>query len=273
MILKTHYGEIGPMKAATVFRAAVDVRVYLLAAFLAVVLAGSTQFQCEGPCLDQTLMMVYRVIIGSGVFLTIGLMVYSRVRRIHLSYLCLGLALLSIAVVELVLFPLGMTQGLGIDLFLHAVVVPMLAIEAAIAIWWFSVRPSYERFVTGATDGAVSDVAGPSIVIDMTRLAVADIEEIRAGNRGVTLTVRGQEMIGKEAFSTVISRLPPGHGAQISRSLWVADRMFDSCDRSGKVLVIVLRDGTRHSIGSSRRAEVLDWASRLSLRPEAAHQR
>lgn len=265
MILKTHFGEIGPLEAATIFRAAVDGRVYLLAAFLAVVLAGNTAFQCAGSCLDDTLMMIYRVVIGLAIFLTFGLTVYSRLRRIHMSVLTFFLAITSVAVVELVLFPLGMTQGLSIDLFLNAVVVPQLAIEAAMAIWWFFVRPDYEQFVIGRDSSSKPGQEAHALVIGSTRVAMADLEEVSAESRGVRLTVNGRVILEKERFNAVMAILLPGYGAQISRSLWVANRMFAGCDRSGKTLVVVLKDGERHSIGSSRRAEVLDWASRLSL--------
>lgn len=265
VILKTHYGEIGPLDTAALFRIVVDGRVYLLAAYIAVVLAGCTEFQCEGACLDQTLMMVYRMVIGLSLFLTIGLMLYNRLRRLHLTWLCFILALLSIAVVELILWPLGMTQGWNADLFVYGVVVPLLAIEAALAIWWFRVRPSYDRYVTSAEESPGATDAGPELELGTTRVSLGDLDQIRADSRGVLLSVRGQEIHENIGFNKVMSVLQPGFGAQISRSLWVADRMFDNCDRSGKVLVVVLRDGARHSIGSSRRAEVLDWASRLSL--------
>jgi hypothetical protein len=263
--VKWYFGGTLPLESRAVLGRTVGRNIVLMLGIVLLTLVGDTAASCRNDCVTATLVVGYRTLIAYLIFLVVQQVAARFEGVLHLSLMAIVIILSTTALFELALRPLGYSQFDDPWRTVQSLMITYVLTEVAIAIWWYHILDPNWR----ASDPEDED--GPDGVHDAVRLgddllAMADIDEVRTEGRFVVFVVRGEARVLPMRFSDALSALRPGYGIQVSRSLWLADRLFAACEPRGKALMLVLADGREIPIGVTRRERVLAWASALSLR-------
>jgi hypothetical protein len=92
-----------------------------------------------------------------------------------------------------------------------------------------------------------------------TPLPVANVEMIRALDKGIEVTGEKQTYTAKRSLQVTLSELPVNMGIQIHRTIWVSRHLARNYINEGGTLYVVTSDGKRFPVARSRRSEFLAW--------------
>lgn len=108
-------------------------------------------------------------------------------------------------------------------------------------------------------DEAPVDGRNYELFLRGTPLPVANVEIIRAMDKGIEVIGMNQTYTVKRSLQVTLSELPVHIGIQIHRTIWVSYNLARNYIDDGGTLYVTTSDGKRFPVARSRRAEFVAW--------------